>query len=299
MSDAPPKKLRFRPADQAMPPVATKGVHVSPHEDFYHTVLSMDGWQFFAGAALVFVALNLGFACLYYIDPGSIGNLPKEGRFEHLFYFSVQTMATIGYGGMVPADRYGNVLTVLESIVGILSTALITGLTFAKFSRPTARVLFPEKLVVSYRNGHPYLLIRTANWRRNQVNEATLKVMILLTERTAEGEVLRVPAELALVRPSTQLFWLTWTAMHKIDEKSPLYGPGAMARLRTEDAQIFVTLHGHDVTIAQTITASTRYKLEDIVWGAHYADVIQTNGDLREIDYSRFNDLVSEGIAEP
>lgn len=288
------KKLRFRPSDNSLPPVVVRGIRVAPHEDFYHTVLTAPWWQFFLGAGIVFGGLNLLFAGLYYLDEGSVGNLPPGGRLENLFYFSVQTMATIGYGGMAPADRFGNVLTVLESIVGILLSALLTGLTFAKFSKPTARVLFPDKLVVSSRNGVPHLMIRMANWRRNQVNEATLRVMLLRVERTTEGEVLRVPVDLPLVRSSTQLFWLTWTAMHRIDTSSPFHGPDALAILEAEGAQLFLTLHGHDVTIAQAITATARYSLEDIVWGAHYADVISGTGDLRQIDYTRFNELITE-----
>jgi inward rectifier potassium channel len=294
-SAAPATRVRLRPQVSALPTVAVRGGQSAPWEDLFHTVLTMPWWQFFLGIGGVFVALNLVFAAAYWLQPGSIGNLPEgEGRFEYLFYFSVQTMATIGYGGMLPVTRFGHLLVVVESIAGTLVTAIITGLTFAKFARPTARVLFARRLVVSTRDGTPHLMIRMANWRRNQVVEARAKVMLLRRSVTKEGEVMRIPVELPLVRESTQLFWLTWTAMHKIDEKSPFYGPDAMQILREEGAQIFLSFQGLDATMGQTIHASTRYELDDIVWNARFKDVLTTDGERREIDYRHFHDIEDE-----
>ena len=125
-------------------------------------------------------------------------------------------------------------------------------------ARRSARVLFAERLVVSNRDGVPHLMVRMANWRRNQVTEATLRMMLLRTHRTREGDVLRVPVELTLVRDRTALFMLTWTAMHRIDETSPFYGPDAMDLLRGERGEIFVSLSGLDSTMGQTIYAGTR-----------------------------------------
>ncbi len=294
-SAAPAARIRLRPSGPTLPPVQAVGAHSAWWEDIFHSVLTMSWWQFFAGIGAAFTVINLAFASLYWLVPGCIGNVPEDGgRFEHLFYFSVQTMATIGYGGMLPVTRYGHLLVVVEAISGILSTAVVTGLTFSKFARPVARVLFPERIVVTTRDGVPHLQVRMANWRRNQVVEARLKIMLLRTQITAEGEVMRIPVELKLVRDSTQLFWLTWTAMHKIDEHSPFHGPDAMEVLRAEDAQLFLSFQGLDATMGQTIHASTRYALDDIVWNARYADVLITKGDLRQIDYTHFHELVLE-----
>ncbi len=299
-SAAPAARVRLRPAGPTLPPVEAVGAHNAWWEDIFHNVLTMSWWQFFAWIGVAFTCLNLVFAILYWLVPGCIGNVPEEGnRLEHLFYFSVQTMATIGYGGMLPVTRYGHVLVVIEAISGILSTAVVTGLTFSKFARPVARVLFAERLVVTSRDGVPHLQVRMANWRRNQVVEARLKVMLLRTQITAEGEVMRVPVELKLVRDSTQLFWLTWTAMHKIDAGSPFHGPGAMDTLRAEDAQLFLSFQGLDATMGQTIHASTRYTLDDIVWNARYADVLHTKGEVRRIDYTRFHEVIEEAPPGP
>jgi inward rectifier potassium channel len=294
-SAGPAARIRLRPRVDATPAIKAIGAHRAPWDDMFHSVLTMPWWQFFAAIGGIFVAMNMVFAFLYWVDPGCVGNVPDHGsRFEQLFYFSVQTMATIGYGGMLPLTRYGNLLVVFESVVGTLTTALITGLTFAKFARPTARVLFAEKLVVSTRDGVPHLMVRMANWRRNTVVEARLKIMLLRSHTTREGELMRIPVELPLVRDTTQLFWLTWTAMHRIDEKSPLHGPDAMTILRGEDAQIFLSFQGLDATMGQTIHASYRYALDDIVWGHRYRDVLKTQGDVREINYRHFHEVEPE-----
>jgi inward rectifier potassium channel len=297
---APAARIRLRPSSDALPQVKAEGAHAAPWEDMFHTVLIMPWWQFFVAIGGVFVLLNLAFALLYWAAPGCIGNVPEDAnRFEYLFYFSVQTMATIGYGGMLPVTRYGHILVVIESIAGTLTTAIITGLTFAKFARPTARVLFAKRLVVSTRDGVPTLMIRMANWRRNQVVEARAKVMLLRTQVTREGDVMRIPVELPLVRESTQLFWLTWTAMHTIDEKSPFYGPNAMEVLKKEDAQIFLSFQGLDATMGQTIHASTRYALDDIIWNSRYKDVLTTKGEVRVINYRHFHEVEPEPMGPP
>lgn len=299
-SAGPAARIRFRPKVDALPPVKAVGAHSKPWEDLFHDVLTMSWVRFCIAIGGSFVAMNLVFAALYWLVPGCIGNVPDEGsRFEHLFYFSVQTMATIGYGGMLPVTRYGHVLVVLESVVGTLMTAIVTGLTFSKFARPTARVLFAEKMVVHNRDGVPTLMLRMANWRRNQVVEARLRVQLLRRHVTQEGEVMRIPTELTLVRDTTQLFWLSWTAMHRIDETSPLHGPDALERLRREDAQFFVSLQGLDATMGQTIYAGTRYTLDDIAWGSRYKDVLFTEGERREIHYEHFHSVEAVPGEEP
>src|SRR5262249_27446636 len=158
-----------------------------------------------------FFATNTFFALLYMSAPGSVLNA-RDGSFEDAFFFSVQTLATIGYGVMSPGTRFGHIVVTLEALTGILGVALITGLTFAKFARPTARALFTEKAVFSRRNGVPHLMFRMANWRRNMVVEAQLRVILPAEEKTAEGETMRKVTELALVRDRTPMFSLTWNA---------------------------------------------------------------------------------------
>jgi inward rectifier potassium channel len=154
-------------------------------------------------------------------------------------------------------------------------------------------VLFSNKAVITPRDGVPHLMFRMANWRRNRIVEARLSVVMLVTERTREGEMLRRQIDLSLVRDKTTVFFLTWSAMHLIDERSPFFGPDALARLRAQQAELYVGLTGLDETIGQTIHVRQQYMLDDIVPGARFADVLSTREDgTRVIDYRKFHDVV-------
>jgi inward rectifier potassium channel len=297
---ARPKTRKRSPAPRgvAFGRVKAVGTERAPHKDLYHFVLSRSWPEFFALVALGFLLANTLFAGLYLLQPGSIANA-RPGSFEDAFYFSVQTLATIGYGGMYPVTRFGHVIVTFEALTGIMSVAVVTGLTFTRFARPTARVLFSEKVVLAPRDGVPHLMFRVANWRRNQISEAHLHVMLLVTERTREGEVLRRQIDLPLVRDRTAVFYLSWTAMHRIDEQSPFFGEGALERLRAQKAEIFLGLSGMDETIGQTINARYGYTLDDIVADVRFADVLTIHPDgTREIDYRRFHDVVPLDAAD-
>ncbi len=243
----------------------------------------MPWWRFFAYTTAGWLGTNFVFAMLYSLQAGCVAN---AAGFEDAFYFSVQTLATIGYGAMAPATRYGHIVVVLEALIGTLGVALIVGVTFAKFARPTARVLFSEKIVCSLRDGVPHLVFRLANWRGNMVVEGQLRVILLLVETTREGETIRIPRELPLVRDRTALFALTWVPMHRIDERSP------------ERAEIYLAFTGLDETIGQTIHARHRYGLDDIIWNARYVDVITIEPDgSRTLDFASFHDV--EVLGEP
>jgi inward rectifier potassium channel len=265
-------------------------------DDVYHKVLRMPWWRFFAYVIAAWLGTNLVFAALYALEPGSVAN---ASGFEDAFYFSVQTLATIGYGEMSPATRYGHMIVVLEALIGTVGVALVAGVTFAKFARPTARVLFGEKIVVHLRNGVPHMVFRLANWRGNMVVEGQLRIILLLVEKTREGDVIRTPRELPLVRDRTALFALTWVPMHRIDEQSPFWGgEAAVERLRAQRAEIYLAFTGLDETIGQPIHARHMYRLEDVVWNARHADVLTIENDgSRTIDYSLFHDV--EVLGEP
>src|SRR5579863_9138938 len=230
----PPAIRRIMPAsvDRFSPQgIKAIGVERAFHKDIYHFVLARTWPQFFLLVAVVFVVTNMVFAWLFLAEPGAVANV-RSGSFEDAFYFSVQTLATIGYGGMYPVSRYGHIIVAVEAIVGILMVALITGITFTRFARPMARVLFSDKVVISPRDGVPHVMFRMANWRRNRIVEARLGVTLLVTERTREGDVMRKQIDLPLLRDRTNVFFLTWSAMHVVDERSPFYGPDALERLR-------------------------------------------------------------------
>lgn len=277
--------------------IRTVGKKWSPFEDLYHRVLEVSWLTYFILIALAFFTANATFAFLYLLQPGSISN--ANDTFRDAFFFSVQSLATIGYGQMAPGTLYGHILVTLEALTGLLGFALVTGITFSKFARPTSRVLFSEKVVVGERNGERFLMFRMANYRHNQIVEARLRVIVLQDMVTKEGEQLRVPVEVPLVRETTAFFRLTWTASHKIDEKSPFYGPGAEQALRDKRSDVYLSLTGLDETIAQTVHARRSYTLDDIVWGARFKDVISATPDgVRIIDYRNFHDVIMQPLTD-
>lgn len=290
---------RHVPAEQkrdaaAIPNIRAVGRPWQPTKDIYHFLLRRSWTAFFLVVASGFLCANALFALLYVAQPGGIQNA-RPGSFEDAFFFSVQTLATIGYGGMAPVTRYAHIVVTFEALIGILSVALVTGITFSKFARPTARIVFSDRMVVTARNGVPHLMFRLANWRQNQVLEAQLRLAILMTETTDEGETLRRPHELTLTRDRNPLFSLTWLAMHKIDEASPFHAPGALERLRAQKAQLFVTLYGVDETVGQNIHARHRYELSDIVWGGRFRDLLTDLEDgSRLLDYRVFHEIETE-----
>jgi inward rectifier potassium channel len=274
----------------AFPRIETRGRRLAPYEDFYHWVLTLTWPRFFGAVGFSFMAINAAFAGLYQLAPGCIVN--ANGIVDH-FFFSIQTLGTIGYGAMSPQTRYGNVIVSFEALFGILTSAVITGLTFARFARPTAKVIFSDKAVIAPRNGVPHLMFRLGNFRRNQIVEATVHAMVLLTETSTEGEVMRRPTPLKLVRNTNQVFAMTWTVMHTIDDASPFHGEDALDRLAAQNAEVFLSVAGLDETISQTVHARFRYPMSDIVRNARFADVLVTHVDgSRVIDFDAFDDLV-------
>jgi inward rectifier potassium channel len=291
MSPTPSKSLRPKRASPARFRVRAIGRSVTPLDDLYHWILVRPWWQFVVVVCTLFTALNVVFALLFFLQPDAISGAAR-GSFIDSFFFSVETMATIGYGEMTPATRYAHVIVFLEAMVGLLTTATITGVTFAKFARPTSLILFSDRLVVANRNRVPHLMFRLANFRHNQILDAQVRLLALRTERTEEGDVLRRPVEVPLVRDRTHLFALTWIVFHRIDETSLFYGDNAIDNLRAEGVELYISFSGYDETLGQTLHAGHTYRLDQIAWGHRFADVLTLRADgERFVDYRNFHTI--------
>ena len=266
------------------------GVSHSHWRDPYHLLLTLDWPQFFLLTVVSYIATNTLFALLYLAGGDCIKNA-RPGSFLDAFFFSVQTMATIGYGAMYPSTDYANLLVTLEALIGLLGVAMSTGLMFARFSRPTARVLFSRVAVIAPHNGLPTLMLRVANERRNQILEAQIGLSLLRDEITTEGHFIRRFYDLKLLRSQTRTFALSWIVMHVIDENSPLYG---MTPELLEEAQtdIIVTLTGIDETVSQTVHARHYYMTDEILWNMYFVDIFSHKPDGRRVlDLTRFHDV--------
>ncbi|WP_185829302.1 ion channel [Sphingomonas ginkgonis] len=260
--------------------------------DFYHAMLRATWPQLFAMFALSFVGFNLLFAFLYELQPGGVdwGQRPIAGPpFWRDFVFSVDTMATVGYGNMVPITGYANLVAVAEIALGMLYVALITGIAFARFSRPTALILFSRPMVVNDIGGQPKLMFRAANQRHNLIFEASAS-MSLLIDTKLDGRPMRRFSDLHLVREANPVFALTWTIIHPIDQDSPL-APYLEAKRLPPGSELIVVLSGTDDRTGQIIHGRWAYNADDILWGYRFVDILGVAEDgIRTIDYNRFHD---------
>ena len=259
--------------------------------DLYHFALRLRWSSFLLGGLLLYLAANAAFALLYLAQPGAIANA-RPGMFWDAFFFSVQTIATLGYGVMAPATFYANLVVTVETAFGLMLLAVATGLVFARFSRPTARIVFSRVAVVGPYNGVPTLSLRLANQRRNQILEAEVAATLLRDEKTREGTVIRRFYDLKLARTCSPVFALTFSVMHEIDPDSPLWR-ATPASLEAQNAELIVTASGIDETIAARVHARASYLSHEILWGHRFVDVIGwTDDGCRVIDYRRFHDTV-------
>lgn len=258
--------------------------------DPYHLLLTIPWSGFLALICLGYILANALFALAYILGGDGIENA-RPGNFFDAFFFSVQTMASIGYGAMYPSSTYAHILVTLESLVGLFGVTMATGLMFARFSRPTAKVIFSRVAIVTTFQGVPTLMFRTANKRRNLILEASLRVSLARDEITTEGDFLRRIYDLKLIRHQNPSFSLSWTAMHPIDSSSPLYGVTQEA-LADDEATIIITLTGLDETVGQNIYAHHTFAAQDILWNMRFVDILAwtANGD-RYIDYSHFHEV--------
>jgi inward rectifier potassium channel len=259
--------------------------------DIYHNVLTASWPWFFVQLGAAFVVVNLIFATLYAVDRNGIINA-RPGSFADAFFFSVQTLGTLGYGAMAPRTLYTNLLVTVESFTGILTIALFTGIIFARFSRPFARVLFSRVAVVTSFDGVPTLMFRVANQRGEAIIDASVVVTLARQHTTLEGITMRRFQELKLLRSSSSLFALSWTVMHPIDQDSPLYGlsPEDMAAM---DMEIVVMINGLDEILADRIYARHAYWWDEIIWNRRFVDVISlTASGHRLVDLTLFHDTV-------
>jgi len=270
--------------------VVRVGLRKRPFEDVYFALLRMPWRAFVPLLFAAWMSIIAVFAVLFYLDPDSVNGV-RPHHFGDVLFFSVETMATIGYGYFSPKSFYGHVLVTIEAFLGMLAIAVATGLTFSKFSRATARVIFSERAVVSRHDGSRMLMIRMANARESQIVEAQVQISQARDETTAEGRAWRRFHELRLERPRTPLFGLTFTAMHRIDERSPLNGE-TQASLEASRSELVVSFFGIEETFGQTVHARTAYLPSEIVFGARFADVFEETPEGRRVRYDRLQELV-------
>jgi inward rectifier potassium channel len=268
--------------------VVAQGLPSGFWTDLHHHAMVAAWPMFFAALAVGFVVLNFLFALLYALGDDPVANA-RPGNFLDLFFFSVETLGTVGYGDMHPRSVYGHIVATSETFIGVSSLAVVAGLVFTRFSRPRARLVFASNPVLTTHEGAKTLMIRFANARHNMISDATAKLWMVGLEQTMEGSSFRKFRRLALARDENPTFALTWTIMHMVDETSPLRGWSA-EDLVSSDRALIITLSGFDETSNQFVHARREYSTKDVLVGHDYQDILRNDeAGVTWLDYTKFH----------
>jgi inward rectifier potassium channel len=281
--------------------IIKKGAGFTPR-DIYQYLINVSWPKFFLIVLTFYIALNFIFAMLYFIigadHINGINSRNFINTYSDLFFFSVQTFTTVGYGGMIPKDFITNIIAAMETLTGLLGFALATGLLYGRFSRPSARIIYSKMALISPfkdKNDKNSFQFRIANQRRNTLMEMEAKVMVAFIERT-DGQSVKRYYDMKLERSYIYFFPLSWTLVHPIDNESPLFGKGPN-ELRALEAEILILIKGFDDTFSQVVHSRFSYSYDEIVWGAKFKKTffIDDNGDF-VIDLKNIHDYEKESF---
>lgn len=273
--------------------VRTRGIARFDLTDPYYLALSLSGWQFVLAMTGLYLGLNIGFGLLYALVPGCIENAMSV---SDAFFFSIETLATVGFGRMVPVTTYGHVVASAEIFTGTGFTAVLTGLVFVRFSRPKPRIVYAARPVVTMHNGTRALMVRLGNGRPTMLSRASAQMTALIAEVTAEGQNFRRPADLALLRDRMAVFPITWTLIHVLDETSPLHGVSSSMLVKS-DIRLFITIVASDTVSAVEISDLKSYRPDEWAFGMRYSDVISVdaNGETTA-DMDKLSDIEPDAV---
>ncbi len=269
--------------------VITAGLEPHGWGDFYHDAMTVSWPVFFAVLAGAFVLLNAAFACVYLCGATPIANARPES-FSDLFFFSVETTSTVGYGDMHPQTMFGHVVATIENFVGLVSFAMMTGLTYARFSRPRARLIFARNPVIFLHDGVPTLAIRIANARNSFISEATAKLWMLGPIKSPEGRGRVSFQPMKLTKNENPSFALTWTLFHPIDAESPL-AEMSESDLAASEVNYVLTVSGFDESAGQAVRARNVYAARVVRYNHEFIDIFSVDErGLRRVDYALLHD---------
>jgi inward rectifier potassium channel len=276
--------------------VKREGLPFLESHSAYHYFITMRWTRFLFYVIAAYIAANALFA-IAYVNCGddALTGFAKSGtaeRFAIAFFFSVHTLATIGYGSISPTNMASNIVVVFESLIGLLGFALVAGIVFARFARPTAQVAFSNRAIIAPYRGISALMFRIVNQRLNagELVELEAKVMLTRRKRGVEGEREFIP--LVLERSNVTFFPLSWTIVHPIDEKSPLHGMTERDLLGC-DSEFLILLNGFDETFSQTVHTRSSYRGDEVVWGARFKSIFnapRADGTL-SVDIRKLHDI--------
>jgi inward rectifier potassium channel len=280
--------------------VVREGIPFWREFSFYHTLIALPWMQFYLAVLAVFVVINAAFGTLFWLlGHEQFAGLKLDslaGPWLDMFFFSAQTFTTVGYGHIAPVAPVAGLLASFESLAGLMFFALVTGLLYGRFSRPTAKILFSEQAVIAPYRGGTGFMFRVMNERKNQMIECEVQVNVSM--KYPEGHRLpRSFAELQLERRRVDFFPLSWTVVHPIDEKSPFFGLKE-DEWAERDPEFLILFKGFDDTFSQTVHTRSSYKWNEVVYGAKFVTPFAPAGDGRTVlDVKKFNEMIRVELA--
>ena len=258
--------------------------------DIYHWLLSLSWRRFSLFLLVAYLVVNAGFALLYWAMPGAIAEM-RTSSYLDAFFFSVETLATVGYGHLYPVSLWGHLVATAEIVAGMFGMAVVTGLIFVRFARPTANLQFSHNLVISRFDGQPTLMLRVANLRHQPMIDARFRIMMVRTEMTAEhGEIARFH-ELPLQVEGVIVFPVAMTLRHPIDEKSPLHGID-VTEMERESVRFVAAVTCVDSLVTAAVHSQHNYTWQDIRFGEQFVEIYtqQPEDGKWVVDYGRLHE---------
>ena len=270
--------------------------------DMYHSLITMKWWKFNSIVALYYIAINILFGGVYYLLgmqhlAGALGTSERE-KFFDAFFFSAQTITTLGYGRISPVGFWTSNVAAIESVIGLMGFALITGLLYGKFSRPVAKIVQSKNAVMAPYKDINALMFRIVNGKVSQLIEVEMQVVFSFIQMEG-GKTIRRFLPLELERSKIVLFPSSWTVVHPIDENSPMKNYTEQM-LKEVDAEFFILLKAFDDSFSQTIYWRSSIKHTELIWGAKFVNILtpENNGSVT-IDMSQFNAVEKAELNKP
>ena len=264
--------------------VRRKGLPFFQSVSIYQTLITMPWWKFNLLVFTFYITVNILFALVYYfVDPDHLNGMVYNSEFEkfaEVFFFSAQSLTTVGYGRLNPSGYFDSTLASIESMIGLLGFALATGLLYGRFSRPLARILFSKNMVVAPYKGITALMFRVANRTKSELVDIQASVILSYVIQE-NGKPIRKFSNLKLELTKVNLLSTSWTIVHPIDEESPLYN-WKEADFKKNDLEVPALLQAYEETFSQTVHTRTSYTNEELQYGAKFESVMEAgpNGSI-------------------
>ncbi|MFG1499029.1 ion channel [Halobacteriovorax sp. XZX-3] len=270
--------------------VSIEGVRYNLFNDLYYRMIRTSWSRFFLTASLIYLIINFLFALLYFYSPAEISNTNSNSLWD-AFVFSFQTSSTIGYGYYLPKNDPAHFLVIIDAMTGIFYAAIITGMAFAKFAKPSAKIIFTNNIIIATFDSVPTLMFRIANSRDTHIIDASVKVGALIPYVSKEGHQIRRTCNLKLMNTENPTFLLTWTVMHPIDTESPLYGL-TLDEIKEKRISFSTSFTGIDKVLTQTVHSNHIYLAKDLLKAKKFKDVLKHDQeDSYQLNLDNFHSI--------